>query len=139
MKKGVLLHSDISAVISRLGHTDQIALSDAGLPIPSSTQRIDLALTQGMPDLLSVFDVVVQELQVEAIILAAEIIEHNSQIHEQIIKRIADLETRQGNAITIKYVSHDILKEKTRESKAVIRTGECTPYANILLCSGVTF
>ncbi|KLU14729.1 hypothetical protein AFK69_04310 [Xenorhabdus sp. GDc328] len=35
MKKGVLLHSDISAVISRLGHTDPIAISDAGLPIPS--------------------------------------------------------------------------------------------------------
>ncbi|MDX7999784.1 D-ribose pyranase [Xenorhabdus sp. Reich] len=139
MKKGVLLHSDISAIISRLGHTDQITLSDAGLPIPSSTQRIDLALTQGTPDLLSVFDVVVRELQVEAVILAAEIIEHNPQIHEQIIKRIADLETQQGNAITVKYVSHNILKEKTEKSKAVICTGECTPYANILLCSGVTF
>ncbi|PHM30632.1 hypothetical protein XIS1_1160004 [Xenorhabdus innexi] len=70
MKKGALLSSDISAVISRLGHTDQIVISDAGLPIPSSTQRIDLALTQGIPDLLSVLEVVVQELQVEAAILA---------------------------------------------------------------------
>ncbi|OKO98684.1 D-ribose pyranase [Xenorhabdus eapokensis] len=60
MKKGVLLHSDISAVISRLGHTDQIAISDAGLSIPSFTQTIDLALTQGTLDLLSVFDVVGQ-------------------------------------------------------------------------------
>ncbi|MDC9598666.1 RbsD/FucU domain-containing protein [Xenorhabdus anantnagensis] len=111
MKKGVLLHSDISAVISRLGHTDQITISDAGLSIPSSTQRIDLALTQGIPDLL----------------------------HEQIIKRIADLEIQQGNAIARKYVSHSILKAKTEKSKAVIRTGECSPYANILLCSGVTF
>ncbi|CCW32711.1 D-ribose pyranase (fragment) [Xenorhabdus nematophila F1] len=57
MKKGVLLHSDISAVISRLGHTDQIMLSNTGLPVPSSAQRIDLALTQGTPDLLSVFGV----------------------------------------------------------------------------------
>ncbi|MBI6548149.1 D-ribose pyranase [Xenorhabdus lircayensis] len=139
MKKGVLLNSDISAVISRLGHTDQITISDAGLPIPSSTQRIDLALTQGTPDLLSVFDVVVQEVQVEAAILATEIIEHNPQMHKQIIKRIANLEIQQGNAIAIKYVSHSILKEKTEKSKAVIRTGECSPYANILLCSGVTF
>ncbi|MGJ0625108.1 D-ribose pyranase [Xenorhabdus bovienii] len=139
MKKGVLLHSDISAVISRLGHTDQITISDAGLPIPLSTQRIDLALTQGIPDLMSVFDVVVQEMQVEAAILAAEMIDHNPQIHEQIIKRIAELETKQGNAIAIEYVSHNILKEKTEKSKAIIRTGECSPYANILLCSGITF
>lgn len=85
------------------------------------------------------FDVVVQEVQVEEAILASEIIEHNPQIHQQIIKRIADLEIQQGNAIAIKYVSHSILKEKTEKSKAVIRTGECSPYANILLCSGVTF
>ncbi|MCC8366678.1 D-ribose pyranase [Xenorhabdus sp. PB61.4] len=139
MKKGVLLNSDISAVISRLGHTDQIVISDAGLPIPSSTQRIDLALTQGIPDLLSVLDVVVQEVQVEAAILAAEIIEHNPQVHEQIIKCITEIEIKQGNTITIEYVSHHILKEKTEKSKAVIRTGECSPYANVLLCSGVIF
>ncbi|OTA16005.1 D-ribose pyranase [Xenorhabdus vietnamensis] len=71
--------------------------------------------------------------------MAAEIIEHNLQIHEQIIKRIADLGTQQGNAIAVQYVSYSILKEKTEKSKAVIRTGECSPYVNILLCSGVTF
>ncbi len=49
MKKGVLLNSDVSAVVSRLGHTDQIAICDAGLPIPAVTPRIDLALTQGVP------------------------------------------------------------------------------------------
>ncbi|ENT3725018.1 RbsD/FucU domain-containing protein, partial [Shigella flexneri] len=25
------------------------------------------------------------------------------------------------------------------ESQAVIRSGECSPYANIILCAGVTF
>ncbi|CEE89900.1 hypothetical protein XNA1_4970008 [Xenorhabdus nematophila str. Anatoliense] len=32
-------------------------LSNTGLPVPSSAQRIDLALTQGTPDLLFVFGV----------------------------------------------------------------------------------
>lgn len=41
MKKGVLLNADVSAVVSRLGHTDQIVICDAGLPIPAVTQRID--------------------------------------------------------------------------------------------------
>lgn len=48
MKKGVLLNSSISSVIARLGHTDKITIADAGLPIPSSVERIDLALTQGI-------------------------------------------------------------------------------------------
>lgn len=46
MKKGTVLNSDISSVISRLGHTDTLVVCDAGLPIPKSTTRIDMALTE---------------------------------------------------------------------------------------------
>lgn len=46
MKKGTVLNSEISSVISRLGHTDTLVVCDAGLPIPNSTTRIDMALTQ---------------------------------------------------------------------------------------------
>ena len=54
MKKGLLL----SAVIAECGHTDQICLCDAGLPIPATTQRIDLALKAGVPGLLETAQVV---------------------------------------------------------------------------------
>lgn len=47
MKKGTVLNSEISSVISRLGHTDTLVVCDAGLPIPNSTTRIDMALTRG--------------------------------------------------------------------------------------------
>ncbi len=55
MKKGTVLNSDISSVISRLGHTDTLVVCDAGLPIPKSTTRIDMALTQGVPSIASRF------------------------------------------------------------------------------------
>jgi len=51
MKKGTVLNSEISSVISRLGHTDTLVVCDAGLPVPRSTTRIDMALTQGVPRL----------------------------------------------------------------------------------------
>ncbi len=38
MKKGTLLNSDISSVISRLGHTDSIVIGDAGLPNSSNNK-----------------------------------------------------------------------------------------------------
>jgi D-ribose pyranase len=41
--------------------------------------------------------------------------------------------------IPIEMVSHLILKEMTRNARAVVRTGEFTPYANVILVSGVTF
>lgn len=139
MKKGALLNSDISSVISRLGHTDQIVIADAGLPIPETTTRIDLALTHNVPGFLQVLNVVTAEMQVEAAILAQEIIEKNTQLHDALLKQLAQLEQHQGNTISLHYVSHDDFKKQSGQSRAIIRTGECSPYANVILCAGVTF
>ncbi|WP_193014930.1 D-ribose pyranase [Proteus sp. FME41] len=139
MKKGVLLNSPISSVISRLGHTDKITIADAGLPIPSSVERIDLALTQGIPDFMSVLQTITHEMQVEAVMLAEEIKTINPSLFNEIISYLYLLEQEQKKPIQIMYVSHDEFKKQLPENKAVIRTGECTPYANIVLFSGVTF
>ncbi|WP_269935205.1 D-ribose pyranase [Serratia liquefaciens] len=139
MKKGVLLNADVSAVVSRLGHTDQIAIGDAGLPIPVATQRIDLALTQGVPTFLQVLEVVTQEMQVESAILAEEIVKQNPQLHNALLAQLTELGQRQGKSISLSYISHQAFKAQTEHCRAVIRSGECSPYANVILCAGVTF
>jgi D-ribose pyranase len=139
MKKGTVLNADISSVISRLGHTDTLVIGDAGLPIPRNTPRIDLALTHGVPGFMQVVEVVTQEMQVEAAILASEIKQHNPQLHETLLSYIEQLQQHQGNTISIRYISHEQFKQHTADSQAVIRSGECSPYANIILCAGVTF
>lgn len=139
MKKGTLLNSEISYLISRLGHTDAIVVGDAGLPIPDSTQRIDLALTHGVPGFLQVVGVITQEMQVEKAVIAQEMPSNNSEVHEQLLDHLKQLEQHQGNTITVEYVSHEQFKALSSTSKAVIRSGECSPYANVLLYSGVTF
>ncbi|MDH0063882.1 D-ribose pyranase [Leclercia adecarboxylata] len=139
MKKGTVLNSEVSSVISRLGHTDTLVVCDAGLPIPHSTTRIDLALTQGVPSFMQVLDVVTTEMQVEEAILATEIKQYNPQLHETLLGHIKQLQQHQGNKIKISYITHEQFKKNTAESQAVIRSGECSPYANIILCAGVTF
>ena len=139
MKKGTVLNSEISSVISRLGHTDTLVVCDAGLPIPHSTTRIDLALTQGVPSFMQVLDVVTTEMQVEEAILATEIKQHNPQLHETLLTHLEQLQQHQGNTIEVRYVTHEQFKKETAGSQAVIRSGECSPYANIILCAGVTF
>ena len=44
-----------------------------------------------------------------------------------------------GQAIEVEFVSHSELKILTCDCRAVIRTGETTPYANIILQSGCIF
>lgn len=96
MKKGTVLNSDISSVISRLGHTDTLVVCDAGLPIPKSATRIDMALTQGVPSFMQVLGVVTNEMQVEAVIIAEEIKQHNPQLHETLLTHLEQPATTPG-------------------------------------------
>ncbi|MEM6161465.1 D-ribose pyranase [Erwinia sp. P6884] len=139
MKKGSLLNSEISALVSRLGHTDNLVIGDAGLPVPAGPQRIDLALTQGIPTFMQVVKTVTEEMQVESAIIAEEIKSHNPQLHSELLALLDLLQQHQGNTISIQYVSHSEFKQQTQRSQGVIRSGECSPYANVILSAGVTF
>lgn len=135
MKKQGILNSDISRVLSYMGHTDKLAIGDCGLPIPCDTERIDLALKAGIPSFMEVLTAVSEDMAVEEIILAEEIKEKNPKVLSEIEK----LFNAQETGFKITFVSHEKLKEQTRECKAVIRTGEVTPYANIILQSACIF
>ena len=133
MKKAGILNSDISRVLSYMGHTDCLCIGDCGLPITDEVERIDLALAFGEPTFMRTLEIVVGDMKVEKIILAEEIKIQNPTVLQQVEALFA-----QQN-VEVEFVSHVELKEKTRDCKAVIRTGEITPYANIILQSGCIF
>lgn len=139
MKKGAVLNSEISSVISRLGHGDTLVVCDAGLPIAHPGQRIDMALTRGIPSFMQVVEVVTTEMQVESAIIAGEIKQYNPQLHEMLLRQMKKLQQHQGKRIEIFHTTHQQFKQQTAESLAVIRSGECSPFANIILRAGVTF
>lgn len=131
MKKIGILNQPISAVMADLGHMDTLVIADAGLPIPAETERIDLALTQGIPAFLDTLRIVLTEMQVERAVVAEEMLKVSPQVHAAIKELL-------GNT-PIETVPHITFKEQTRSARAVIRTGEFTPYANIILVAGVVF
>lgn len=131
MKKTGTINSEIAAVLARLGHTDKIVLADAGLPIPESVKRIDLALRRGLPSLEETLKVVCQDMVCEKIYLATEISARNPVALAKIISIVGDQ--------NIEWLDHQEFKKLCRQARAVIRTGEMTPYANIILQSGVIF
>jgi len=131
MKKTGILNSHISKLFSDLGHTDKIVIADVGLPIPEGVQRIDISLKKGVPSFPEVLSTVLDDLVVEKVIVAEEVKHHNVAIYEDIKLQFSDIE--------IEYVKHETFKTLTRDAKAVIRTGESTPYANCILQSDVFF
>ena len=136
MKKNGILNSEISSVLSYMGHTDRICIGDCGLPIPETTERIDLALKFGVPTFLETLQEVAGDMKIEKIILADEIKEKNPSLYDEILNFFAGDETGE---IEVEFVPHTEFKELTWDCKAVIRTGENTPYANIILQSACLF
>lgn len=132
MKKGGILNPTINQLIAETGHTDMIAVTDAGLPIPENvTHRVDLALKEGIPGFLETLDTVLTELEVEKVIVAEEIKTYSPEMNDEITKRFPH--------IPIDYVPHVEFKEKTKASRGMIRSGEFTAYANVILVAGVVY
>lgn len=131
MKKHGVLNSEIASVLASLGHTDTIVIADCGLPIPDGVKRIDLAVEIGKPSFLDVLQVVADDMAIEKVTLAEEVINKNAEVNKEIELKLIEP--------AFEYVSHEQFKEHTKKAKAIIRTGEATPYANVILHAGVIF
>lgn len=130
MKKGPVLNIALSQLIASLGHGDMVVIGDAGLPVPPGVPVIDLALTRGVPGFLQTVQTVLAEMQVESHVVADEL-----PLKNPVIAAGMAALGLPGRAS----VSHADFKTMTTRARAVVRTGECTPYANIILLAGVVF
>lgn len=129
MRAGGLWHAGIAQVIVAMRHTDTLVISDAGLPVPGDVPVMDLGWSRGEPRLLPVLNAVLTELVIERATIAAE---------------AADQEFLTGLRLALRdvpceRVSHEALKAACASSRAVIRTGEDTPFVNVILHAGVPF
>ena len=131
MKKIGILNQAISEVIAGMGHKDKLVIADAGLPIPRGVRRIDLALTEGIPGFADTVEAVHRELEVESIVVAEEMEEVSPTTYGALLALVGQVD--------VEAVPHEAFKALTEEATAVIRTGEFTPYANVMLVAGVVF
>ncbi len=128
MKKTGIINGSISNVIAHLRHTDMLTVSDAGLPVPGTTQCIDLSLKPGVPGFLETLEVILVEMFVEKAYVSEDILIKSPQIYTGIQELVGD--------IAIESLQHSDFKELSGSSKAIIRTAEFTPFANIILVAG---
>lgn len=131
MKKHGVLQHRLAEVIAMMGHTDTLVIGDAGLPVPAGVERIDLAVRPNLPRTMDVVEVVASELQVEQIVVAEEATASNPEFLAAV--------RAQFPGVPVLLVPHAEFKARSAASRAVVRTGECSPYANVMLVSGVTF
>lgn len=128
MKRGGILHPGICHLLASTGHTDYFTICDRGFPVPIGPERIDLALMDDLPRVLDVLRAIDAEFAIDRIIVAAEA-EQFAANHVAALRQL-----REG--IIVETVPHLELKHLSQQGRATIRTGDTTPYANVLVVSG---
>ena len=127
MKKNGLLHPELLAAVAELGHRDEFLVCDAGMPIPKQARRIDLAYRAGAPAFLDVLAAIAADVVIERAIVASETSPELAAAIERLL------------GCPVDRTSHEELKARACTSRFAVRTGEFTPYANVLLVAGVAF
>ncbi|RLV49955.1 D-ribose pyranase [Nocardioides mangrovicus] len=132
-RNGGTLNGQLSRVISELGHTDLLVVTDGGLPIPAGVERVDLALREGVPAFLDVLDTVLAEVEIEGALMSEDVRGASPAMHEEILRRLTE------RGVTPQYVPHVEFKAATAGARAAVRSGEFTAFANVLLTCGVVY
>ncbi len=128
LREGII-HAQLAAALGRLRHTDLFAISDSGFPTARGVEVVDLAVTYGVPTFEAVLAAVAAEIVVEKATMATETYAHNSPQADRI----------RAHFPNVVEVSHEELKLMAASAQFVVRTGEATPYSNVVLQAGVAF
>ena len=131
MKKDRLLNPQLIQAIAAMGHTDMLVVADAGLPVPKGVAVVDLSLIRGIPTFLDTLGAICEELVVEGYILAEEMEGKSPALYAQTRALLG--------SIPCETMSHEELKHLSQKASVIVRTGETTSYANVILRAGVNF
>jgi D-ribose pyranase len=129
MRRSGLWHPRLIGLVTGLQHYETLVIADPGLPVPEHVETVDLVWARDEPPLLPVLAAVTAELVIEDAYIAEE-------LTDPVL--LQGIETQLGD-VPLKRTSHADLKARCHTTRAVVRTGEATPYANVILTAGVPF
>lgn len=123
-----LLNPELAALARRVGHTQMLIVCDRGFPVPQGLPLgvLDLSVTADVPTVPQLLNALLPELPHDRIIVARE-------MREKSPKRFR---WHRAQPAPVEVHPHQHFKHLTREAVACIRTGDATPYANIIIVGG---
>lgn len=129
MLKDGILNPQVRALLARVRHTNMLVIADRGFPFWPQLETIDLSLVDDVPTVLQVLAAVRRDFVPTEAYMAAEFLKVNSP------------RTRAAFAAGLKgiRVTHELhvdFKRRVPGALGLIRTGDTTPYANLILVSG---
>jgi D-ribose pyranase len=124
-----ILNPAVLSLLARVRHTNTLVIADRGFPFWPQLETIDLSLVDDVPTVTQVLDALLPALSIGRLFAAEEFRTHN------LPARVAALQARLG-ATPLQFEPHIDFKRRVPSAIGLIRTGDTTPYANLILESG---
>ena len=124
-----ILNPDILHLIARIRHTNTLVIADWAFPFWPEIETVDISLTQGVPTILQVLEILKPNFKIGRILQAEEFLSTNPEdkikAYNTSFEEIPD--------VVIERPSHADFKKIVPSAIGLIRTGDTTAYGNIIL------
>ena len=128
MLKTGILNPAINHLLSRVRHTNTLVIADRGFPFWPEIETVDISLVDGLPTVLQVLNALRSNFVIGHAMMASEFLDANTEsVQQDFAKALA--------GITLTHEAHVEFKKRIPGAIGLIRTGDTTQYANIILTS----
>ena len=128
MLKTGLLNPQMHSLLSRVRYTNTLVIADRGFPFWPTIETVDISLVDDVPTVLEVLTAIRSNFKIGQILMAKEFLAENSR------KTRADF-VRACEGIAVAFEPHLEFKQRVPHAIGLIRTGDTTQYANMILVS----
>jgi len=121
-----ILNPHVLDLIARIRHTNTLVISDWAFPFWPEIETVDISLTHGIPTVLDVLDLLTPVFKIGHIWQAEEFVATTTP------EAVAGFAKSFGE-IPLTREPHLDFKKRVPHAIGLIRTGDPTPYGNIIL------
>ena len=126
MLESGILNPHILSLLARVRHTNTLVIADRGFPFWPAIETVDISLVDGVPRVLDVLRAIRANYVLGHAWMAEEFRGANSESTRMRFEATLD-----GIPLTLE--PHIEFKKRVPAAIGLIRTGDTTPYANLIL------
>lgn len=129
MLKTGILNPHLNDLLARVRHTNTVVIADRGFPFWPQIETVDISLVDDVPTVLQVLEAIKANFVIGEIRMAQQFVAHNTEATRAAF-------TSAFGAIPVYYEDHEAaFKPRVPRAIGLIRTGDTTAYANMILTS----
>lgn len=126
MLKTGILNPHVLKLLARFRHTNSIVIADRGFPSWPQLETVDLSLVDDVPTVLQVLSAMRAQCVIGEAWMAQEFLSAND-------RRTRSRFVTALKGASLSFEPHVDFKKRVPKAIGLIRTGDTTPYANVIL------